>query len=159
MDIADGEDISTYHRNDSIEQFPIDPSSDATMTVHKCESQQQDQVQGKIEKAFTFGGTNSVINKYRKARATMKRVRRHLSTLHGESPSSVSESKEISAEWEHEDETINLSISDFGTMTIIGQYNLGFILALCPNHQLWILDQVSETKKLINPLKTCDFLA
>lgn len=139
MDIADEEDIRTYRRNDGIEQFPIDPSTDATMSVYT----QQDQVQGKIEKAFTtFGGTNSVINKYRKARATMKRVRRHLSTLHGKSPLSVSESKEISAEWEHEDETINLSISDFGNMTVIGQYNLGFILALCPNYHLWILDQV-----------------
>jgi len=37
--------------------------------------------------------------------------------------------------------TVNLSKEDFLHMSIIGQFNLGFILARCRNQHLWILDQ------------------
>ncbi len=37
--------------------------------------------------------------------------------------------------------TVNLCKEDFLHMSIIGQFNLGFILARCRNHNLWILDQ------------------
>eukprot|EP00804_Cyclotella_cryptica_P022970 CCRYP_014984-RB/>CCRYP_014984-RB protein AED:0.07 eAED:0.07 QI:374/1/1/1/0.75/0.8/5/452/1103 len=36
---------------------------------------------------------------------------------------------------------VNLSREDFAHMSIIGQFNLGFILVRCRNHNLWILDQ------------------
>jgi DNA mismatch repair protein PMS2 len=38
-------------------------------------------------------------------------------------------------------DTVNLCKEDFLHMSIIGQFNLGFILARCRNHNLWILDQ------------------
>jgi len=38
-------------------------------------------------------------------------------------------------------DTISLSKGDFAEMTVIGQFNLGFILAKCRNNHLWILDQ------------------
>ena len=36
---------------------------------------------------------------------------------------------------------VNLRKEDFAQMSIIGQFNLGFILVRCRNHNLWILDQ------------------
>lgn len=36
---------------------------------------------------------------------------------------------------------VSLTKSDFGSMHVIGQFNLGFILARCKNNHLWILDQ------------------
>lgn len=38
-------------------------------------------------------------------------------------------------------ETVDLCKEDFLHMSIIGQFNLGFILARCRNNNLWILDQ------------------
>lgn len=40
-----------------------------------------------------------------------------------------------------EDDKITLCKQDFLKMSVIGQFNLGFILARCPNNHLWILDQ------------------
>ena len=37
--------------------------------------------------------------------------------------------------------TCRLSHADFESMDVIGQFNLGFILARCRNNHLWILDQ------------------
>lgn len=36
---------------------------------------------------------------------------------------------------------VKLSKGDFMTMTVVGQFNLGFILALSDKGELWILDQ------------------
>lgn len=44
-------------------------------------------------------------------------------------------------EYKEGDGTLSLAKDDFVTMHIIGQFNLGFILALGPDGQLWILDQ------------------
>ena len=40
-----------------------------------------------------------------------------------------------------ENNVVKLSKEEFLTMTIVGQFNHGFILALCQNGNLWILDQ------------------
>jgi DNA mismatch repair ATPase MutL len=40
-----------------------------------------------------------------------------------------------------ESHKISLSKEDFNHMTIVGQFNCGFILAICKNFHLWILDQ------------------
>jgi DNA mismatch repair ATPase MutL len=42
---------------------------------------------------------------------------------------------------EKEKKKVSLGKSDFLTMEIIGQFNLGFILARCSRNNLWILDQ------------------
>ena len=38
-------------------------------------------------------------------------------------------------------EEVHLNKDDFGSMTVVGQFNLGFILAKCRDNHLWILDQ------------------
>jgi DNA mismatch repair ATPase MutL len=44
---------------------------------------------------------------------------------------------------------VSLAKQDFRDFTIIGQYNLGFILAKCRKNHLWVLDQyVSLCKTL-----------
>ena len=40
-----------------------------------------------------------------------------------------------------EEKTVSLLKDDFLTMSVIGQFNMGFILAQCKNNNLWILDQ------------------
>ena len=40
-----------------------------------------------------------------------------------------------------EPDKISLSKEDFTHMIIVGQFNCGFILAICRNFHLWILDQ------------------
>jgi len=44
-------------------------------------------------------------------------------------------------EYQEDDGTLSLSKDDFVTMNVIGQFNLGFILAVGQDGQLWILDQ------------------
>lgn len=50
-------------------------------------------------------------------------------------------------EYQEGDGTLSLSKDDFVTMHVIGQFNLGFILALGPDGQLWILDQHAMDEK------------
>ena len=57
----------------------------------------------------------------------------------------TSSSKE--GEYKEGDGTLSLSKDDFATMHVIGQFNLGFILALGPDGQLWILDQHAMDEK------------
>ena len=44
-------------------------------------------------------------------------------------------------EYQEDNDTLSLSKDDFVTMNVIGQFNLGFILAIGQDGQLWILDQ------------------
>lgn len=138
IDLADGETGKAYHLKSPYFSDSTERSGEAI----KNYSQQMDQVQVTNETIFTFGGTKNVISQFSKARVRMKRLRRHLSSRHGKSPTTSSELNEFLGSSENDDETISLSKSDFENMTIIGQYNLGFILALCPSYHLWILDQV-----------------
>lgn len=47
----------------------------------------------------------------------------------------------ISTETDKEEKTVSLLKEDFLTMNVIGQFNMGFILAQCKKKNLWILDQ------------------
>ncbi|KAL7550799.1 hypothetical protein ACHAWF_014007 [Thalassiosira exigua] len=79
----------------------------------------------------SFMGTRDVIDQSQRARLLMKQSRRALKT-------SLKTKKNVSGE---DDATVGLHPGDFHHMSIIGQFNLGFILARCRNHNLWILDQ------------------
>lgn len=77
----------------------------------------------------SFAGTKHVIEQSQKARLMMYKGRKRLQ-------SSV---KKI--EKSGDDDTIRLSPEEFLHMSIIGQFNLGFILVRCRDNQIWILDQ------------------
>jgi len=159
-DSVEDEDIEMLHRDDynvkssmdnqEIVAGPNDPSDDVKSRYFSQNNpssprRADDELDfNKVQnfgKIFSFGGTNAVIDQYRKARLSMKRVRRHLATLLGNLNASA-ESTPFTSHSDHQDETISLSKSDFRNMVVVGQYNLGFILALCPMKHLWILDQV-----------------
>ncbi|KAL7535382.1 hypothetical protein ACHAXR_006452, partial [Thalassiosira sp. AJA248-18] len=97
----------------------------------------------------SFSGTKNVIAQSQNARMMMKQNRtflrssvkkkRHAVDHHtdaktGKPATSSSDENGSTA-------TVNLCKEDFLHMSIIGQFNLGFILARCRNHNLWILDQ------------------
>ena len=52
-------------------------------------------------------------------------------------------------------EVVNLTKDDFHSMSVVGQFNLGFILARCKNNHLWILDQHACDEKF-NFERLCD---
>ena len=95
----------------------------------------------------SFSGTKNVMAQAQHARLMMKRngilIRSSLNKLKrndtdGEEPEGTNnESSTTNAK----KETVNLTKEDFLHMSIIGQFNLGFILARCRNNHLWILDQ------------------
>ena len=57
------------------------------------------------------------------------------------SASSASKKRTKAAKAKGKDVQIKLHHSDFESMIVIGQFNLGFILCRCRNNNLWILDQ------------------
>ncbi|KAL9184759.1 hypothetical protein ACHAXT_012729 [Thalassiosira profunda] len=93
-----------------------------------------------------FSGTRDVIEQYRNARRTMRKNRKQLlSSMKRKRKDGANGDKtgDSTAEdaAENDEPTINLKQEDFQHMSIIGQFNLGFILARCRNNSLWILDQ------------------
>ena len=88
-----------------------------------------------------FQGTQDVMAQYKSARVMMHETRQSLrksAKRKREDADGGAQTAENSAE---KSATVNLFKEDFPHMTIIGQFNLGFILALCRNNKLWILDQ------------------
>ena len=86
----------------------------------------------------SFSGTQSVISQYKDARLMMKNNRKILqSSMKRKRTSSDNDDSNNT----DEETTVNLCKEDFLHMSIIGQFNLGFILARCRNNNLWILDQ------------------
>lgn len=91
-----------------------------------------------------FSGTQNVIAQAQHARLTLQKNRKQLqSSVKRKRVNSIDDqdSKPSSNNDVEEDSTVNLCKEDFMHMSIIGQFNLGFILARCRNHNLWILDQ------------------
>lgn len=74
----------------------------------------------------SFGSTEDVIQVARRERLALRDRKRHLQDSERSNP---------------EDGLIRLSNDDLGGLEVIGQFNLGFILARSPDHHLWILDQ------------------
>ena len=84
----------------------------------------------------SFSGTQSIIAQ---SRQSQKIIRKRQKVLR-ESLQTDSEAGNAEANEEVES-VVNLSKEEILHMDIIGQFNLGFILARCRNHNLWMLDQ------------------
>ena len=83
----------------------------------------------------SFQGTAGIVAESRKRRLELEKRRQTLRTIcnrrlenNGGSPYGSQEE-------------VHLNKDDFGSMTVVGQFNLGFILAKCRDNHLWILDQ------------------
>jgi DNA mismatch repair protein PMS2 len=85
----------------------------------------------------SFAGTQQVINQSLNARLVMQKNRKYLQTLMKRKRENIDTNNAS----EEVDSTVNLKREDFVHMSIIGQFNLGFVLARCRNQNLWILDQ------------------
>jgi DNA mismatch repair protein PMS2 len=98
----------------------------------------------------SFQGTDAVIQASRKARLELRDRRKRLKLLkterqRDETSSQTEEVDMTSASQAGDDDDKNKIVSltkkDFEGMQVIGQFNLGFILAKCRKHNLWVLDQ------------------
>ena len=103
----------------------------------------------------SFSGTQSVIAQSRQSQIQLLKRRKAF--------------RENNTEAEESSSAVKLCHEDFLHMSIVGQFNLGFILARCRNQNLWILDQhacdekynferlcketVMHEQKLITPLQ------
>lgn len=105
----------------------------------------------------SFQGTDFVIQAARQERQEMRETKDKLRSIakerraskDSEGTSNIDENMGVPDVKENDDSivedntdgVVRLSKADFGRMTVIGQFNLGFILAKCPQNHLWILDQ------------------
>jgi DNA mismatch repair protein PMS2 len=91
----------------------------------------------------SFKGTSDVMQAALLERLAMRdRKRRFQDTTRAPSNSNANKPSEVKGEVEQVAvDTISLSKGDFSSMTVIGQFNLGFILARSQDNHLWILDQ------------------
>ena len=105
----------------------------------------QDEASQEIEKKTivwkSFQGTGAVMQAARDARLDLQDRRKRLKSMqnernHGEGGTGV---KTVNGD--NQSKVVSLTKKDFKEMEIIGQFNLGFILARCKNNHLWILDQ------------------
>eukprot|EP00550_Attheya_septentrionalis_P011813 CAMPEP_0198304578 /NCGR_PEP_ID=MMETSP1449-20131203/57472_1 /TAXON_ID=420275 /ORGANISM="Attheya septentrionalis, Strain CCMP2084" /LENGTH=1167 /DNA_ID=CAMNT_0044007103 /DNA_START=237 /DNA_END=3740 /DNA_ORIENTATION=+ len=104
-----------------------------------------------------FADTHSVVKASQAARLGMRSNRKGLQRkIHGRQnasngtvdPGGILESVGVPVEEEsrmtrdtRQGKFVSLTKDDFPNMEVIGQFNLGFILARCKNYHLWILDQ------------------
>lgn len=90
----------------------------------------------------SMGGTDEIIHAARKERLEMRDRRRHIREK-GKSTIPV-DSDQFEDNVERDPNSTNqitLRNDDFKSMAVIGQFNLGFILARTQDNHLWILDQ------------------
>lgn len=84
-----------------------------------------------------FKGTPEVILAARRERLAMRDRKRRLCR-----PSDTENSNTLeNAQDPNQSNLVHLTKDDFSNMSVIGQFNLGFILATTPDNNLWILDQ------------------
>jgi len=93
-----------------------------------------------------FNGTKKIVELAQASRLHMRNNRKDLQkkfTSKSSLNDKINEYHEDSFEDSTTDngETVSLSKADFLGMKIVGQFNLGFILATCEKKHLWILDQ------------------
>jgi DNA mismatch repair ATPase MutL len=124
------------------------PSTTRSRQSTPLEDQVADNVDGGTPAEMvwnSFSGTQNVIKQSRNARLEMQKTRKYLQTITKLNRGSYRDSAvELPANGKtaiKEDSTVNLCKEDIRHMSIIGQFNLGFILARCRNQNLWILDQ------------------
>ncbi len=95
----------------------------------------------------TFSGTDQIISMSKAAKEKTAKRRKYLeniispNTTSSEHTQGLTTDSSISTETDKEEKTVSLLKEDFLTMNVIGQFNMGFILAQCKKKNLWILDQ------------------
>jgi DNA mismatch repair protein PMS2 len=120
----------------------------ATQDLREHDEHEREQYSEPPEKTLvwdSFQGTDSIMKATKEARFSMRQFRKELRDI-SRSPPKAGEAvvggiDESSAVEVADDNVVSLSKQDFRRMTVIGQFNLGFILAKCRNNHLWILDQ------------------
>ncbi|KAL3779588.1 hypothetical protein ACHAW5_005421 [Stephanodiscus triporus] len=92
----------------------------------------------------SFSGTQNVIYQSLNARLMMQKTRKYLQSAVERKICRDRDAVDLTVDdtaASKKESTVNLCKEDFLHMSIIGQFNLGFILARCRNQNLWILDQ------------------
>lgn len=103
----------------------------------------------------SFQGTDGIMKATKESRLFMRQFRKELrdvsihsrrmgATENGVLVAGIDEadaSDDANSPPEEASNVVSLSKEEFRHMTVIGQFNLGFILAKCRNNHLWILDQ------------------
>ncbi|GAX23402.1 DNA mismatch repair protein PMS2 [Fistulifera solaris] len=105
-----------------------------------CDSQDESKSNSPEVIWKSFPSTESVIASFQQYNTVVEeRSKRLRDTIRGVAPTSTDNDN---PKRPSDATTIGLSKEDLGkNMTIIGQYNMGFILAHTPDYHLWILDQ------------------
>lgn len=96
-----------------------------------------------------FRGTDDVIVASRQERLAMRKRKRSFQEMQcdppvigaGENGDSGDEGRAEVSSNVLSSKSISLSKDDFKNMTVVGQFNMGFILAISQHNHLWILDQ------------------
>lgn len=105
-----------------------------------CHQREDSSAQVSYETTWaSFSGTRSIIAQSQHSLVLMRKRRKlfHYSLKPENDTSDLRNSFPGTADTNQ----VNLRKEDFAQMSIIGQFNLGFILVRCRNHNLWILDQ------------------
>lgn len=148
--ISNRGNVSTLNDNREERSFENKGKREASeiQTETVSEDEIEDEKQEKREETNVtwgdFSGTENIIHKTRVARLQLQDLREKTKQMKSERSVQNSESiieESGSKQSIEEKETLSLSKCDFKDMQIIGQFNLGFILAKCRNDNLWVLDQ------------------
>jgi DNA mismatch repair protein PMS2 len=116
----------------------------------ECDADEEPEEDVEAVQWDAFQGTVSVVEASLKARLKLQDRRKRLKLVKAERDkitlsSQKSDDDEMVAEAADHDDTsdkiVSLTKKDFEGMEVIGQFNLGFILAKCRNNNLWVLDQ------------------
>lgn len=89
---------------------------------------------------YNFSGTESILSQSKAAIASSNMRKKYFEKMQSMRSSAHDDCHQEKGIYSS-GKTIRLAKDDFVTMTILGQFNLGFILALCNSGHLWILDQ------------------
>mmetsp|Transcript_7864 Transcript_7864/g.11374 ORF Transcript_7864/g.11374 Transcript_7864/m.11374 type:complete len:456 (+) Transcript_7864:272-1639(+) len=81
-----------------------------------------------------FAGTKTILANSRKRRIELEERRQRLKRIQTERAEGTKSNRK-------KEEVVGLKKEDFGSMEVVGQFNMGFILAKCRNNHLWVLDQ------------------
>ena len=129
--------------SDSSDAHESDSSNDDTSVAREAKTPETANAIQEIVTWPNFTNSSILEQAHVAKEATIARKSRLASVK--EKRDDTSSSKE--GEYQEGDGTLSLSKDDFVTMHVIGQFNLGFILALGPDGQLWILDQHAMDEK------------
>mmetsp|Transcript_7801 Transcript_7801/g.8944 ORF Transcript_7801/g.8944 Transcript_7801/m.8944 type:complete len:1029 (-) Transcript_7801:38-3124(-) len=131
---------------DAREEKKMDNDKTMTDLNVKCpgEMKNENESEKVAVKWGAFSSTQAIIHKSCLARLQLRKLREKLKSSklkHSEESVEPSKLRNNDEKDVPSEKIVNLSKEDFENMEIVGQFNLGFILAKCPNNNLWILDQ------------------